>query len=131
LYIVVGENWWYKPGVGEQRKAETEEARTAHGGKDLLTAEDRAAGGGAPPEGLIARLIAVNPGEPDGPNLVLWVWESREHALAAGGLAKVLAERDVPELHRRVERWMDWSEAKLDEYEVIYFGHRDSGGAPM
>jgi hypothetical protein len=47
--------------------------------------------------------------------------------LAAGGLAKVLAERDVPELHRRVERWMDWSEAKLDEYEVIYFGHRDSG----
>ena len=131
MYIVVGENWWYKPGVGEQRKAETEEARAAHGGKDLLTAEDRAAGGGAPPEGLIARLIAVNPDEPDGPNLVLWVWESREHALAEGGLAKVLAERDVPELYRRVERWMDWSEAKLDDYEVIYFGHRDSGGAPM
>jgi hypothetical protein len=131
VHIVVGEGWWYKPGVGEQRKAETAEARAAHGGKDLLTAEDRAAGGGAPPEGLIARLIAVNPCDPDGPNLVVWVWESREHALAAGGLAKVLAERDVPELHRRVERWMDWSEAKLDDYEVIYFGHRDSGGPPM
>jgi DNA-binding transcriptional ArsR family regulator len=45
----------------------------------------------------------------------------------AGNLATVLAEGDVPELHRRVEQWMDWSEAKLNEYEVIYFGHRDSG----
>jgi hypothetical protein len=131
VYVVVGENWSYKPGVGEQRKAETAEARAAHGEKDLLTAEDRAAGGGVPPEGLIARLIAVNPSDPDGPNLVLWVWGSRGHALAAGGLAKVLAERDVPELHERVEQWMDWSEAKLDDYEVIYFGHRDSGGASM
>jgi hypothetical protein len=55
------------------------------------------------------------------------VWESREHAVDAGSLAAVLAEGDVPELHRRVEQWMDWSEAKLDEYEVIYFGHLDSG----
>ena len=127
MYIVVGENWCYEPGVGAQRKAETQAARQAQGGKDLLTAEDRAAGGGAPPEGLIARLIAVDRDDPDGPNLVLWVWESREQALAAGGLAKVLAERDVPGLHRRVEQWMDWSEAKLNDYEVIYFGHRDNG----
>jgi hypothetical protein len=127
VYVVVGENWWYEPGVAEQRKEETATARAAHGGKDLLTGEDRAAGGGSPPEGLVARLIAVNRDDPDGPNLVLWVWESREHALAAGGLAQVLAERDVPELHRRVEQWMDWTEAKLDEYEVLYFGHRDSG----
>jgi hypothetical protein len=129
VYVVVGENWRYEPGVGEQRKAETQTARQAQGGKDLLTAEDRAAGGGAPPEGLIARLIAVDRDDPDGPNLVLWVWESREHALAAGGLAKVLAERDVPGLHRRVEQWMDWSEAKLNDYEAIYFGHRDNGAA--
>jgi hypothetical protein len=129
VYVVVGENWYYKPGVGEQRKAETAQAREAHGAKDLLTGEDRAAGGSAPPEGLIARLIAVNRDDADGPNLVVWVWESREHALAAGGLAQVLAERDVPELHRRVEQWMDWSEAKLDEYEGLYFGHRDSGAA--
>jgi hypothetical protein len=129
VYVVVGENWCYEPGVGEQRKAETQAARQAQGGKDLLTAEDRAAGGGAPPEGLIARLIAVDRDDADGPNLVVWVWESREHALAAGGLAKVLAERDVPGVHRRVERWMDWSRAKLNDYEVIYFGHRDNGGA--
>jgi hypothetical protein len=51
VYVVVGENWCYEPGVGEQRKAETQAARQAQGGKDLLTAVDRAAGGGAPPEG--------------------------------------------------------------------------------
>jgi len=48
-------------------------------------------------------------------------------AVDAGSLATVLAEGDVAELHRRVDQWMEWSEAKLNEYEVIYFGHRDSG----
>ena len=76
MYVVVGENWYYKPGAAEQRKAETEAVRSAHGGKDLLTREDRAAGGGNPPEGLVSRLIAVNRDNPDGPNLVLWVWEA-------------------------------------------------------
>ena len=41
----------------------------------------------------------------------------------------MLAERDVAGPRRRVEQWMDWSEAKLNDYEVIYFGHRDNGAA--
>ena len=51
MYVVVGENWCYEPGVGEQRKAETQAARQAQGGKDLSTAEDRAAGGVPRPKG--------------------------------------------------------------------------------
>ena len=126
MYVVVGENWWYHEGIGAQRQAETAAVRAAQGEKDILTGEDRAAAGGNPPEGLIARLIAMNPEHPDGPNLVLWVWVSKEHALAAGGAAAALAKRDLDEVRARVSHWMDWSQATINEYEVIYFAHRES-----
>lgn len=123
MYVVVGENWWYHKGIGTQRQAETAAVRAAHGGKDILTGEDRAAASGNPPDGLIARLIASSPAHPDGPNLVLWVWESKEHALAAGGAAAALAKPDLDEVRSRVSHWMDWSQATINEYEVIYFAH--------
>src|SRR5262245_20524925 len=111
MYVVVGENWWYHEDIGAQRRAETAAVRAAQGGKDVLTGADRAAGGGHPPDGLIARLIAANPERSDGPNLVLWVWESKEHALAAGGAAAALAKPDLDEVQSQVSHWMDWSRA--------------------
>ena len=118
MYIYVGRDWHYQPGVGAQRKAETSAARAANGGVDLLTGEGRAAGDGNAPEGLISRLIAVDPDNPDGPGLVLWVWETREQAEACH---EWLASDGVRE---RTAPWMDTARLHSATYEVVYFGHR-------
>src|SRR5262249_55854603 len=127
MYVVVAENWWYHEGVGAQRQAETAALRAAQGGLDRLTGEERAAAGGNPPEGLVARLIATNPEQPDGPNLVLWVWQSKEYALAAGGAAAALAKPHRDAMRAHGSHWVDWSQATIKEYEVIYFAYRESG----
>ncbi len=118
MYVYVGRDWRYRPGVTAQRKAETEAARAANGGIDPLTGEGRAAGPGNVPEGLIARLIAIDPDDPEGPNIVLWVWETREQAEACKDW---LGSNQVREV---ITKWMDMSQAESKVYEALYFGHR-------
>jgi uncharacterized Fe-S cluster protein YjdI len=101
---VVG--WRYKPGVAEQRKAETAAARAAHGGMDLLTGEDR---GRWRPAQRVDRSSDRGRSRQQGrPNLVLWVWESREQAVAAGDLASsspaTLHYHDLPRTYHDHDR---------------------------
>ncbi len=113
----MGQDWRYQPGVTAQRKAETETARAANDGIDPLTGEGRAAGPGNVPEGLIARLIGIDPDDPEGPGIVFWVWETREQAEAQ------VARMARPDVREAISQWMDFSEQHSKVYEVLYFGH--------
>ena len=118
MYVYVGQDWRYRPGVTAQRQAEIEAARAANGGVDLLTGEGRVAGGGNPPPGLVARLIGIDPDNPEGPGIVFWVWETREQAEAQ------IARMARPEVREAIAQWMDFSDQHSKVYEVAYFGHQ-------
>lgn len=121
MHVYVGEGWHYQSGVGAERKAETAAARAKNGGVNRLTAEGRAIADGEQPPGLVARIIGVDPDDPDGRGVVFWVWDTREQA------EETAVWLGSAQTRERAARWLDTARIIGRVYRVLYLAHRETG----